>query len=88
MILQIAGESAQRGWGRLGRFRGGGGGLLKSLTCLYLWISEDSRGEAVLHCLRALCQWAQRGESNPNIGWGGTGEKSWAEIGNKLAGHS
>jgi hypothetical protein len=33
--------------------------------------------EAVLHCLRALCQWAQRDESSPNIGWGGTGNKQW-----------
>jgi hypothetical protein len=33
--------------------------------------------EAVLHCLRALCQWAQRDERNPNIGWGGTGKKEW-----------
>jgi hypothetical protein len=39
--------------------------------------------EAVLHCLRALCQWAQRDESNPNIGWGGTGRTRWQSEGNK-----
>ena len=32
---------------------------------------------AVLHCLRALNQWAQRGESGQNIGWGGTTEEAW-----------
>jgi hypothetical protein len=26
---------------------------------------------AVLHCLRALNHWANRGESQPMIGWGG-----------------
>jgi hypothetical protein len=34
---------------------------------------------AVLHCLRALCQWAQRDERSPNIGWGGSGENEWAK---------
>ncbi|MFH0847789.1 MAG: hypothetical protein V1894_07045 [Chloroflexota bacterium] len=31
---------------------------------------------AVLHCLRALCQYAQR-EGSRQIGWGGTKEKDW-----------
>ena len=39
--------------------------------------------EAVLHCLRALCQWAQRSERSPNIGWGGTGEAVWRSSGKK-----
>jgi len=39
--------------------------------------------EAVLHCLRALCQWAQRDERSPNIGWGGTGKAQWQAQGNK-----
>ena len=33
---------------------------------------------AVLHCLRALCQWAEH-YSYPQIGWGGTTAKSWSE---------
>ena len=31
---------------------------------------------AVLHCLRALCQFAEQGRK-PQIGWGGTGEREW-----------
>src|SRR5579863_2282779 len=35
---------------------------------------------AVLHCLRALCQWAQVGAKvgSPGIGWGGSSEEEWA----------
>jgi hypothetical protein len=32
---------------------------------------------AVLHCLRALCEWAQKGAGLPNIGWGGSGATDW-----------
>lgn len=32
---------------------------------------------AVLHCLRGLSHWAQRGEPNQQIAWGGCGEKDW-----------
>jgi hypothetical protein len=31
---------------------------------------------AVLHCLRALCQFAEK-HKRPQIGWGGTGESKW-----------
>jgi len=31
---------------------------------------------AVLHCLRALCQFAEK-HRKPQIGWGGTGESDW-----------
>lgn len=40
-----------------------------SATCR----TEDA---AVLHCLRALCQFAEKG-SYPQIGWGGTKESLW-----------
>jgi hypothetical protein len=40
--------------------------------------TDDS---AVLHCLRALCQWAQKGV-NVRIGWGGTKLKEWQAAGN------
>jgi hypothetical protein len=33
---------------------------------------------AVLHCLRALCQYVEK-HKNRQIGWGGTGEPSWRE---------
>lgn len=32
---------------------------------------------AVLHCLRALNHWANHGEGQPMIGWGGTTEDDW-----------
>jgi hypothetical protein len=32
---------------------------------------------AVLHCLRGLAHWAQRGEPHQQIAWGGCGEKEW-----------
>ncbi len=31
---------------------------------------------AVLHCLRALCQYAEQGK-HPQIGWGGTKQSIW-----------
>jgi hypothetical protein len=40
-----------------------------SVTC-------ETSDAAVLHCLRALCQWAEQW-AKPQIGWGGTGEKEW-----------
>ena len=38
---------------------------------------------AVVHCLRALCEWA---ETNPKrqIAWGGTGKEEWRDSGNKI----
>lgn len=36
---------------------------------------------SVLHCLRALCQWAQE-EDNVRIGWGGTKLREWQAAGN------
>ena len=36
---------------------------------------------AVLHCLRALCQWAQK-DGNVRIGWGGTKLREWQAGGN------
>jgi hypothetical protein len=38
---------------------------------------------AVLHCLRALCQWAEK-HSKPQIGWGGTTGSSWKRSAGKL----
>lgn len=35
---------------------------------------------AVLHCLRALCQFAEKGRY-PQIGWGGTKESLWRASG-------
>jgi len=40
-----------------------------SITCK----TDDA---AVLHCLRALCQYSERHEY-PQIGWGGTKENVW-----------
>jgi hypothetical protein len=42
--------------------------------------TDDS---AVVHCLRALCEWAERGES-PQIGWGGSTEKEWKGQGQQI----
>jgi hypothetical protein len=38
---------------------------------------------AVLYCLRALCQYAEKGNF-PQIGWGGTKEKLWRKNGNQF----
>jgi hypothetical protein len=40
-----------------------------SVTC-------HSTDLAVVHCLRALAQWAEQ-HPYPQIGWGGSGEKEW-----------
>ena len=40
-------------------------------------------GPAVLHCLRALCQFAEKGKK-PRIGWGGAGEADWRGCGDRL----
>jgi hypothetical protein len=40
-----------------------------SVTC-------QTDDEAVLHCLRALCQWAEE-HAKPQIGWGGTTRSAW-----------
>jgi len=40
-----------------------------SVTC-------QSSDLAVVHCLRALAQWAEK-HRHPQIGWGGSGEKEW-----------
>jgi hypothetical protein len=39
---------------------------------------------AVLHCLRGLSHWAQRGEPNQQIAWGGCGEKDWQSRGGQV----
>ena len=38
---------------------------------------------AVVHCLRALCQYAEEA-SYKQIGWGGTGTSEWREAGNQI----
>lgn len=38
---------------------------------------------AVLHCLRALCQHAEKGKF-PQIGWGGTKQSVWEKDGGKF----
>ena len=43
-----------------------------SITC-------ETDDFAVVHCLRALCQFAERGLSHPQIAWGGTGGEEWRE---------
>jgi hypothetical protein len=40
-----------------------------SITC-------ETQDVAVLHCLRALCQWAEE-HPKPQIGWGGTTKEAW-----------
>jgi hypothetical protein len=42
---------------------------------------------AVLHCLRGLSHWAQRGEPHPQIAWGGCGEKDWQSRGGQVTFH-
>jgi hypothetical protein len=39
---------------------------------------------AVLHCLRGLSHWAQRGEPHQQIAWGGCGEKDWQNRGGQV----
>lgn len=40
---------------------------------------------AVLHCLRALVQFAVTGKTtSASIGWGGTGESEWRSAGEKV----
>jgi hypothetical protein len=39
---------------------------------------------AVLHCLRGLAHWAQRGEPHQQIAWGGCGEKEWQSQGGQV----
>ena len=41
---------------------------------------------AVLHCLRALAQYAQQ-EGNKRIPWGGTKEKDWEQDRHRVAFH-
>ena len=38
---------------------------------------------AVVHCLRALCQFAEKG-CRPQIAWGGTTESNWTAAGNQI----
>jgi hypothetical protein len=47
-----------------------------SVTC-------ETQDPAVLHCLRALCQFAEKG-TKPQIGWGGTSEAAWKTSGGQL----
>lgn len=46
-------------------------------------VTIQSDDLAVVHCLRALNQFAQK-ESNLRIGWGGTKEKDWARDAHKV----
>jgi hypothetical protein len=43
----------------------------------------QTQDAAVLHCLRALCQWAEKWKK-PNIGWGGTTQRRWELSGGRL----
>jgi hypothetical protein len=43
----------------------------------------ETSDSAVLHCLRALCQWAEEWKK-PQIGWGGTGESDWKALDGKF----
>ena len=47
-----------------------------SVTC-------ETADRAVLHCLRALCQWAEQYRKK-QIGWGGTGDSSWQTAGGQF----
>jgi len=47
-----------------------------SITC-------KTGDDAVLHCLRGLCQWSEE-HSKPQIGWGGTTASSWKASGGRL----
>ena len=47
-----------------------------SITC-----STDDL--AVVHCLRALCEFAIK-DIKPQIGWGGTKAKEWSAAGNRI----
>jgi len=38
---------------------------------------------AALHCLRALCQYAEQGR-HPQIGWGGTKQSTWRAAGGEF----
>jgi hypothetical protein len=38
---------------------------------------------SVVHCLRALCAFAENG-GHTQIGWGGTGERQWQQTGRKI----
>lgn len=50
----------------------------------YHYSATCSTGDAaVLHCLRALCQFAEKGKY-PQIGWGGTKESAWSTSGGKF----
>ncbi|MCI0629397.1 MAG: hypothetical protein L0Y44_01935 [Phycisphaerales bacterium] len=48
-----------------------------SITC-------ETDDLAVVHCLRALCEFAERGQPYPQIGWGGTGEGEWRRNDNQI----
>lgn len=47
-----------------------------SMTC-------ETDDLAVVHCLRALCQYAEDAPRK-QIGWGGTGEAAWRSAGNRV----
>lgn len=46
-------------------------------------ITFETDHPEVVHCLRALCQFAEKAP-NAQIGWGGTGEKEWRAAGNTI----
>jgi hypothetical protein len=50
-----------------------------SITCF----TEDA---AVVHCLRALCHFAESGVK-PQIAWGGTKMKDWISAGHQITLH-
>src|SRR2546426_11060651 len=49
-----------------------------SITC-------ETDDLAILHFLRALCEFAERQHPYPQIGWCGTGQDEWWGAGNRIA---
>jgi hypothetical protein len=52
--------------------------------CCRYSITCETSDLAVVHCLRAICQFAERGLEHPQIAWGGTGEAEWKASGNRV----
>jgi hypothetical protein len=49
-------------------------------------ITVETNDEVVLHCLRAISQYAQQ-EGNRQVAWGGTNKKDWQQNGNRVIFH-
>jgi hypothetical protein len=49
--------------------------------CFSITCSTDQL--AVVHCLRALCEFAAE-DVRPQIGWGGTKAREWEKAGNRI----